>query len=96
MGHCRGQGKCRVLAYLTTPNAVRALLEHPELPTRPAQLATPQGPPESVVLRLADTFVHVKRDVPHAELEDLRGAGHFLQEEVPGAVAQRLARFFAR
>ncbi|MCY1077286.1 hypothetical protein [Archangium lansingense] len=35
-----------VVAYLTAPNAVRAILEHLSLPTRPAQLAAAQGPPQ--------------------------------------------------
>lgn len=37
---------CRrtVLAYLTAPGGVRSILEHLELPTRPAQLALAQGP----------------------------------------------------
>jgi hypothetical protein len=39
-------GRRRVLAYLTAPNAVRAILEHLSLPTRPAQLAAAQGPPQ--------------------------------------------------
>ncbi|PTL81063.1 ATP-dependent helicase HrpA [Vitiosangium sp. GDMCC 1.1324] len=33
-------------AVLTAPNAVRAILEHLALPTRPAQLAAAQGPPQ--------------------------------------------------
>ena len=32
--------------YLTAPSAVRAILEHLALPTRPAQLAAAQGPPQ--------------------------------------------------
>ena len=39
-------GRRRVLAYLTEPNAVRAIVEHLSLPTRPAQLAAAQGPPQ--------------------------------------------------
>jgi hypothetical protein len=39
-------GRRRVLAYLTAPNAVRAILQHLALPTRPAQLAAAQGPPQ--------------------------------------------------
>ena len=36
--------KRRVLAYLTAPGGVRAILEHMELPTRPATRASAQGP----------------------------------------------------
>ncbi|PTL80357.1 ATP-dependent helicase HrpA [Vitiosangium sp. GDMCC 1.1324] len=35
-----------MLAYLTAPDGVRALLDHLELPSRPAQLAPAQGPPQ--------------------------------------------------
>lgn len=39
-------GRRRVLAYLTAPGGVRAILEHLGLPSRPAQLAPAQGPPQ--------------------------------------------------
>ncbi|WNG44525.1 ATP-dependent helicase HrpA [Archangium minus] len=39
-------GRRQVLAYLTAPAGVRAILEHLQLPTRPAQLASAQGPPQ--------------------------------------------------
>ncbi len=44
---------------------------------------------------VAETFARVQRDVPHAEVEVLPGVGHFLQEEVPAVVSERLARFFS-
>ncbi|EPX61523.1 ATP-dependent helicase HrpA [Cystobacter fuscus DSM 2262] len=37
-------GRRQVLAYLTAPGGVRAILEHMELPTRPAKRASAQGP----------------------------------------------------
>ncbi|WP_239470514.1 hypothetical protein [Archangium violaceum] len=37
-------GRRRVLAYLTAPGGVRAILEHLGLPSWPAQLAPAQGP----------------------------------------------------
>jgi len=40
-------GRRRVLAYLTAPGGVRTILEHLELPTRPAQRAAAQGPDSS-------------------------------------------------
>jgi haloalkane dehalogenase len=52
------------------------------------------GTDDRILPDVANTFASVKRDVPHAEIEAIDGAGHFLQEEVPGAVALRLARFF--
>jgi len=39
-------GRRQVLAYLTAPGGVRAILEHLELPTRPAKRAVAQGPPQ--------------------------------------------------
>ncbi|WP_083680932.1 transposase [Archangium sp. Cb G35] len=39
-------GRQRVLAYLTAPNAVRAILEHLALPSQPAKRAPTQGPPQ--------------------------------------------------
>ena len=39
-------GRRRVLAYLTAPGGVRAILEHWGLPSWPAQLAPAQGPPQ--------------------------------------------------
>jgi pimeloyl-ACP methyl ester carboxylesterase len=44
---------------------------------------------------VAETFARVQRDVPHAEVEALPGVGHFLQEEAPEEVGERLARFFS-
>jgi pimeloyl-ACP methyl ester carboxylesterase len=53
------------------------------------------GTDDRILPDVAETFARVERDVPHAEVEPLAGAGHFLQEEVPSVVAMRLARFFA-
>jgi len=53
------------------------------------------GTDDRILPDVAETFEHVKRDVPHAEIEGLPRAGHFLQEEVPGVITERLARFFA-
>ena len=46
----RWEGRLRVLAYLTTPDGVRAILEHLGLPTLPGMLARLGGPPEGLVL----------------------------------------------
>jgi hypothetical protein len=40
----RSGGRRRVLAYLTAPGGVRAIVEHLGLPSWPAQLAPAQGP----------------------------------------------------
>ena len=44
-GRCGG--RLRVLAYLTAPGGVRALLEHLALPTLPGRLAPARGPPQN-------------------------------------------------
>ena len=54
------------------------------------------GADDQILPDIAETFAHVQRDVPHAQIEAVPGAGHFLQEEVPSLLAQRLSEFFAR
>jgi len=44
-GRCGGRR--RVLAYLTAPGGVRAILEHLGLPTLPGRLAPARGPPQN-------------------------------------------------
>ena len=53
------------------------------------------GAEDRVLPDVAETFARVKRDIPHAEIVPLPGVGHFLQEEAPELVAERLGRFFA-
>ena len=52
------------------------------------------GTDDRILPDVADTFARVRHDLPHARIEALPGAGHFLQEEVPGGIAARLATFF--
>jgi pimeloyl-ACP methyl ester carboxylesterase len=52
------------------------------------------GTDDRILPDVADTFARVARDVPHAQIDAIVGAGHFLQEEVPAAIAARLATFF--
>lgn len=52
------------------------------------------GRDDRILPDVADTFARVRRDIPHAQIEELPGAGHFLQEEVPEDIAQRLVAFF--
>ncbi|HYO52944.1 hypothetical protein [Archangium sp.] len=40
-------GRRQVVAYLTAPNGVRAILEHLELPSLPGRLAPAQGHPKA-------------------------------------------------
>ena len=54
------------------------------------------GSDDTILPDVAETFAHVQRDVPHAQIEAVPGAGHFLQEEVPSLLAQRPSEFFAR
>lgn len=53
------------------------------------------GTDDRVLPDVAATFARLQRDVPHAEITGLPGAGHFLQEDVPSEVAARLATFFS-
>jgi pimeloyl-ACP methyl ester carboxylesterase len=53
------------------------------------------GTDDRILPDVAETFERVQRDIPHAEIEGLPGAGHFLQEELPDVIATRLERFFA-
>jgi hypothetical protein len=39
-------GRRRVLAYVTAPSGVRAIVDHLGLPSRPAKRAPAQGPPQ--------------------------------------------------
>jgi haloalkane dehalogenase len=54
------------------------------------------GTDDRILPDVAETFAHIQRDVAHAQVEALPGAGHFLQEEVSGTIAERLTAFFAR
>jgi haloalkane dehalogenase len=54
------------------------------------------GADDKILPDVAETFEHVQRDVPHAQIEAVPGAGHFLQEEVSSLLAERLAQFFNR
>jgi pimeloyl-ACP methyl ester carboxylesterase len=42
-----------------------------------------------------ETGRRLQSRIPHAQLQLIPGAGHFLQEDAPDAVASRLARFFS-
>ena len=53
------------------------------------------GAADQILPDVAHTFAKLKRDIPHAQIEAVPGTGHFLQEEVPDLIGQRLARFFA-
>lgn len=52
------------------------------------------GTDDRILPDVAVTFARVKRDVSQAEIESLPGAGHFLQEDAPAEIAERLGRFF--
>lgn len=53
------------------------------------------GTDERILPDVADTMVRLQRDVPHADITTLLGAGHFVQEDAPAQVADLLAEFFA-
>lgn len=64
------------------------------LPGLDVPLLALYGTDDRILPDVADTFAKVKRDLPEAEIEALPGAGHFLQEDKPEVIAERLARFF--
>jgi haloalkane dehalogenase len=54
------------------------------------------GTDDRILPDVAETFAHVQRDVAHAQIQAVPGAGHFLQEEVSPLLAERLTEFFKR
>lgn len=52
------------------------------------------GTKDAILPDVADTFARLQRDIPHADITSLNDAGHFLQEDAPGEIAERLAAFF--
>lgn len=54
------------------------------------------GTDDKILPDVAETFAHLQQDVPHAQIEAVPGAGHFLQEEVSPLLAERLTAFFSR
>jgi pimeloyl-ACP methyl ester carboxylesterase len=53
------------------------------------------GSDDKILPDVAKTFARMQHDVPHAQIEAVPGAGHFLQEEVSSRLAERLSDFFA-
>jgi len=51
------------------------------------------GENDRILPDVAKTMARVQRDLPQAELHPLPGCGHFLQEDQPTEVGQRLAAF---
>lgn len=52
------------------------------------------GDADRILPRVGRTMARVAEALPHAEVEVLRGCGHFLQEDRPDEVAHRLGAFF--
>jgi haloalkane dehalogenase len=53
------------------------------------------GTEDQILPDVSDTFARIRKDLPQAEIEALPDAGHFLQEDQPAAIAERLSRFFS-
>jgi pimeloyl-ACP methyl ester carboxylesterase len=65
------------------------------LPGWSAPLWVVYGEQDRILPDIAATVARLRRDVPHAEVTALPGAGHFLQEEAGAEVGELLAPFFA-
>lgn len=53
------------------------------------------GTDDRILPDVSATFARVKTDLPQAEIEPIPGAGHFLQEDAPALIAERLGIFFS-
>ena len=58
-------------------------------------VAVVYGTADRVLPDVGQTFARLRHDVPQASITRVRGAGHFVTEEAPAAVADVLAPFFA-
>ncbi|MDQ3543218.1 MAG: alpha/beta fold hydrolase [Actinomycetota bacterium] len=65
------------------------------LPTLTMPVRVVYGTDDRILPDVADTMVRLQRDVPHAVITTVLGAGHFVQEDAPAQVADVLAEFFA-
>ena len=65
------------------------------LPTLTMPVRVVYGTDDRILPDAADTMVRLQRDVPHAVITTLLGAGHFVQEDAPAQVADLLGEFFA-
>ncbi len=65
------------------------------LPTLTMPVRVVYGTDDRILPDVADTMVRLQRDVPHAVITTVLGAGHFVQEDAPAQVADLLAEFFA-
>lgn len=70
-----------------------------EIEHRLAELQVPvrvvYGARDRVLPDIADTVARLRADLPHAEITELSGCGHFLQEEAPALVGRLLGTFLA-
>ena len=65
------------------------------LPTLTMPVRVVYGTDDRILPDVADTMVRLQRDVPHAVISTVIGAGHFVQEDAPVQVAELLSEFFA-
>jgi haloalkane dehalogenase len=67
-----------------------------QLPTLRVPVRIIYGERDRLLPDVAETMARVKRDLPQAEVTALSACGHFVQEEVPEQIGERLAQFFAK
>lgn len=65
------------------------------LPTLTVPVRVVYGANDRILPDVADTMVRLQRDVPHAVITTILGAGHFVQEDAPVQVGELMAEFFA-
>lgn len=77
-----------------SPKGLKEIAE--KLPDFKIPVALIYGEQDRILLDVAKTMARVKGDLPQAEVTTLPDAGHFLQEDEPETLSQRIAEFLNR
>ena len=49
---------------------------------------------DKILPKVANTMAEIKKQIPHATISTIPNCGHFLQEEKPQEVAQKMVEFY--